>query len=444
MARRSVTIARYRWLILPLVGVLCRVAQGAPVRADSTYRDYLDAARAAELANDPTLARVQLLRALDLIHGHPDVQYLLARVETQLGHPDSAIARLRTIAAMGVAYDAAHDPMLVALRDRPGFDSVVQAMDVNRRQIGASPVVLTLADTDALAEDVAYDASTRTFYVSSVHHRKILALPERGAPRDFATAARDSLDAVMALAIDAKRHVLWATTVGAPQEEGYGAADSARSAVLRYDLRTGRLLRRYPLPADGRHHDPGDMTVDPSGTVIISDATGSVYAIPRSRDSLILLVGPGTFHSPQTPAVAPDGRIFVADYARGVGVIDPRTHAVEWIGHADTIAMSGIDGMYLVGRTLLAVQNGTDPPRVVRFELDPQLRRVVSWSVIERGTPHLGQPTHGAVVGDTFYFIGNSGWERFDEDGALVPDPGRRAPMILRAPVHGGPSSVTP
>jgi hypothetical protein len=432
-------IARARWLILPVCCVLGRVAQAAPVvRGDSTYHDHLDAARAAELANDDSLARTQLLRALDLIHGHPDVVYLLARVETRLGHPDSAIARLRTIAAMGIAYDAAHDPMFESLHENAAFDTVVRAMDLNRRQIGASPVVLTLGDADALAEDMVYDGSTHTFYVSSVHRRKILALPEQGAPRDFATATRDSLDAVMALAIDPKRHVLWATTVGVPQQEGYAAADSARAAVLRYDLRTGRLLHRYPLPADGRHHDPGDMTVDPAGTVILSDATGSVYTIPVRTDSLVLLIGPGTFHSPQTPAVAPDGRIFVADYARGIGSIDPRTHAVEWLAHADTVALSGIDGMYLSGHTLLAIQNGTDPPRVVRFELDPQLRRVVSWSVIERGTPHLGQPTHGAVVGDTFYFIGNSGWERFDEDGSLVPDPGRTAPMILRAPVHGG------
>ena len=440
MSRSVMPATCWRWLILPLSCVLGEVALGAPGggRRDSTYADHLAAARAAELTDNDSLARTQLLRALDLIHGHPDVIYLLARVETRLGAPDSAIARLRTIAAMGIAYDAAHDPVLTPLLNHRGFDTVVQAMEANRLPFGQSPVTLTLGDTDALAEDVVYDGSTRTFYVSSVHHRKIYALPEHGAPRDFATAERDTLDAVVALAIDPKRHVLWATTVGAPQQEGYTPADSVRAAVLRYDLRTGRLLHRYPLPADGRHHEPGDMTVDRAGTVIVSDATGSVYMIPHASDSLTLLIGPGIFHSPQTPAVAPDGRILVADYARGVGIIDPRSHDVEWLAHPDTVALSGIDGMYLAGHTLLAIQNGTDPPRVVRFELDPELRRIVSWSVIERGTVHLGQPTHGTVVGDTFYFIGNSGWDRFDEDGSLVPDPARAAPMLLRAPVHGG------
>ena len=151
-----------------------------------------------------------------------------------------------------------------------------------------------------------------------------------------------------------------------------------------------------------------------------------------------MLVGPGTFRSPQTPAVTPDGRILVADYARGIASVDPATHAVRWLDHADTVAYSGIDGMYLVGHSLLAIQNGTPVPRVVRFELDPSFRRIGTWSVVERGTPHLGQPTHGAVVGHDFYFIGNSGWERFDDDGTLKSDPAATPPVILRTPIRAG------
>ena len=80
----------------------------------------------------------------------------------------------------------------------------------------------------------------------------------------------------------------------------------------------------------------------------------------------------------------------MADYAMGVAIVDPTTHAVSWVAHADTVAVSGIDGMYLVGRTLYAIQNGTQPERVTRFDLDPSLDRVLDWSVIERATPGLG------------------------------------------------------
>jgi hypothetical protein len=79
--------------------------------------------------------------------------------------------------------------------------------------------------------------------------------------------------------------------------------------------------------------------------------------------------------------------------------------------------MSGIDGLYLQGRTLIATQNGASPERVVRFELDKSLTDVESESVIERATPTLGDPTHGVIVHGAFYYIANSGWDTLEDDG---------------------------
>lgn len=416
---------------------LAALGAAAAAQGDSTYRDHLNAAQAAEATHDETAAHTHFLRALALIHGHSDVLYMLARNELRLGQPSAAVARLRTIAAMGIAYPADHDTAFKTLWTQPEFTDALRAMARDTTPIGHAGVVYTLPDRDFLAEDLAYDPGTHTFYVSSVHRRKILAIPEHGPMREFATAARDTLDAVFAVLVDATRRVLWATTGTAAQAEDYHAGTPSRSAVLRYDLRSGRLVKRYPLPVDGLEHEPGDMTIDASGSAIVSDGlSGIVYAIPASTDSLVVLVGRGTFRSPQTPAVTPDGRILVADYALGVASIDPATHAVTWIAHADTVAMNGIDGMYLAGRTLWAMQNGTQPVRVTRFELDPSLQRVASWTVIERATPHLGQPTHGSLVDGYLYFIGNSGWERFGDDGTITPDSTASAPVILRTPAH--------
>jgi hypothetical protein len=225
----------------------------------------------------------------------------------------------------------------------------------------------------------------------------------------------------MALVVDAKRRTLWVSIAGMAQAEGHEPADTGRSGVLRYDLTTRKLIAHYDLPVDGPQHVLGDMTLDASGNAIVSDgAGGGVYSIDRERGVLSALIPPGTFESPQNPAVAPDGRILVADYAMGVATIDPATHAVSWIAHADTVALNGIDGMYLVGHVLYAIQNGTNPERVTRFVLDPDLRRVVTWSVLERATKGLGDPTHGVVVGDQFYFIANSGWDRFADDGHIT------------------------
>jgi len=403
-----------------LVAVFLQASIGGAQRADSTYHDHLAAARASA----PAVAREHLLRALALLHGHPDVFYLLAQNATAMGQPDAAVGYLRTIAAMGLVYYADRDSLLAPLRARADFSAVMAAMHANEKPLGHATTVWTFDDPDLLTEDVAFDLPGQTYYVSSIHRRKIIALKPGSTAVTFATTPL----APMALVVDTKRRTLWVSTAGMAQAEGHQPADTARTSVLRYDLTTRQLTGRYDLPVDGAQHVLGDMTLDTAGNAIVSDgAGGGVYLADRRTQTLSTLVPPGTFQSPQNPAVAPDGRILVADYAMGVATIDPATHAVSWIAHPDTVAMNGIDGMYLVGHVLYGIQNGTSPERVTRFVLDPTLRRVVDWSVVERATPGFGDPTHGVVVGDQFYFIANSGWDRFADDGHITNPKGTPA-----------------
>jgi hypothetical protein len=86
--------------------------------------------------------------------------------------------------------------------------------------------------------------------------------------------------------------------------------------------------------------------------------------------------------------------------------------------------------MYLRGRTLIAIQNGTVPERLIRMTLNPSLTRVVAWETLEANWTGLGEPTHGVVVGGEFYFIANSGWDRMAADGGLKPGAKFEPPTI--------------
>ena len=400
-----------------------------------SYRAAIEAGQKDEAVHNNAAARDEYVRALTLIKGHPDVVYLIARSEARLGHAGAAVSRLRTIAAMGLAYPIDDDSAFATLRGQKDFDAVRTAMAANRSAISTATVTHVLADTNMLAEDLAYDPGSRTFYVSSVHRGAIVAVPENGPVHDFVPAGRDNVYGIMALALDTRHGVLWATTSAMPQADGYKTTDSGLSAVLRYELATGRLLGRFDAPRDGRGHNLGDMTVDQNGTIIISDGvSGDIYTVRAGRDSLETLVPRGTFRSPQTPAVLPDGRVMVADYALGLAVIDRQDGTVTWVQHPDTTAVNGIDGMYVQGHTLYAVQNGTSPERVVRFTLDSRFANVTGWKVIERGSPTLGDPTHGVLTANGFYFLGNSGWDRFGDDGS-IKSVAASPPAIFRAPL---------
>jgi hypothetical protein len=95
-------------------------------------------------------------------------------------------------------------------------------------------------------------------------------------------------------------------------------------------------------------------------------------------------------------------------------------------------ALNGIDGLYRNGRSLIATQNGVSPERVIRFELDPSLSRVISESIIERATATLGDPTHGVIVGRDFYYIASSGWDTLDDHGNRKSDASQAVLMRAR------------
>lgn len=363
--------------------------------------------------------RAHLQRELDLAGATPSVVYNLACAESLLGHREAALGFLRSWAAMGSVGDPAGEADLAAVQD--GLGPVLARVAENRRPVSHGAVVFTLPDKDLLTEDVAYDGPSRTFFVSSVHQRKIVAFRQGGAARDFVKPSPE-LWSVLGLHVDAPRRMLWATTAAMPQTPGVAKEDRGRSALLAFDLGSGGLLKRFEVPRDGKDHVLGDLTVSPEGAVFVSDSISGVVYRERGK-GLEVVVQAGVFRSPQTPALSPDGqRLFVPDYARGIAEVDLGTSRVVWLVHSREVALTGIDGLYLKGTTLVAVQNGTAPARVVRFQLDPALRRVQGFDSIEMNTRQLGSPTHGVIVENEFYFLGNSGWDRAgDNDDSLKP-----------------------
>jgi sugar lactone lactonase YvrE len=434
------------------IGIGIGAARGAPAAPaqppvaapEPNWQELSHSAKLAHDAKDFPAYRAQVGRLYDLLSGHPDTVFGMAKAEALLGHPAAALEWLDAYIAMGLVRDVADEPDLASLRKADGFAAVLARLEVNKRPRSRSVRTFTLPDPDLLTEDIAYDAGTGRFFVSSIRKAKIVAVSKDGSgARDFVPAGRDAIWGVLALAVDARRGVVWATTAAMPETRGYRAEEQGHSAVLRYDLATGKLQKRYdlplpptmrpapkgsaagyvPVPTEERSRVLGDMTVAANGDVFVSEAvTGTVYTIGRARDELEVLLAPGTFISPQTPAVTPDGRrLLVADYVRGIGIVDLATRAVTWVTHPREVAVNGIDGLYLSGDSLLAVQNGTQPNRVIRLFLDRTLTRVLRWEPLDSNSPGLGAPTHGTLVGRDFFYLANSGWDQLADDGSVKP-----------------------
>jgi hypothetical protein len=362
------------------------------------------------------LGYAESLRAL--LNGAPGSQLEVARAELQLGATQAGLRDLAVFADMGQSIDPQQVyPDIASLPDQQAVRALKQTLEANRGTISRASTAFVLTDPALLPEDIDYDSHSQRFFISSVRLGKIVTADLRGAIHDFAKAP-DGWP-MLAVKVDAQRGRLWATEVALQDFAFAPKGDWGRSALVCYALKDGRVLRRVEGPKGSAL---GDLSLTSLGEVIVSDGTGGAVYRLRPEAPALERLDAGDFISPQTVAPEPDGKhLFIPDYVRGIGVLDPVSKQVEWLAMQGRFALNGIDGLYARGHTLVAVQNGTTPERVMLFRLNDSLTQIESEAVIERASRTLGDPTHGVIVGTTFYYIANSGWDVLDDQGQLKP-----------------------
>ena len=145
------------------------------------------------------------------------------------------------------------------------------------------------------------------------------------------------------------------------------------------------------------------------------------------------------FSSPQGIAFSDDERhLFVADYSYGVFRIDTRNRELRLLPTPHDLTALGIDGLAYYENSLIAIQNGVRPHRVVRLALSGNEDRIVDWEVLEANHPDFDEPTLGVVVPGpqrktaSFCYVANSHWGAFDRNGKLRDDADLSPPVILK------------
>jgi sugar lactone lactonase YvrE len=417
-----------------LTAAILATAASASLR-DQTALDRLRTARACLAGHDLEGARLAFEDVDRMLGGHAGSMSALASIATRRQNTHDALLWLDRLAATGLSRHVEKDESFASLRSNGEFQSIATRLEANASPISNATVALRLNDAALLAEDVVWDAPRKRFLISSVHEGKIIAVDPAGNAADFVASGGHELWSFYGLALDPKHNRLWATTAAGPELSGFQLADSGRTALLAYDLKSGKQLARYDLPVDGKRHVLGDVTTGANGVVYVTDSIdGGVYRVSGPKaTSLETLVGPHILGSPQMPVPTEDGRaLLVADYPQGIYVVDLAGGGGHWIAKPHTLAATGIDGMYLYENRLIGIQNGTSPHRVIEMQLAPDSAQVVTWHVLEQASANLGEPNHGVVVDRDFYFIGNSGWDRVRDDGTLQLPADAKPPVLLK------------
>lgn len=406
-------------------------AQSDPVVASRAA--YQEAVRAYEARDIPTFLR-HAKEAERLRPSHGGVISALASAYALSGDTAAALGTLRHFAALGYTADIDADTDLTSLRGHPALDSLRRALQANAAPLVRSRPAFTLVERDLLTEGIAYDPKSRMFFVGSVHQGKILRVDARGHASPFVPAGLPGFWAPLGMRVDPARRALWVAASALPQTAGFDSTNTGRSGVFRFDLATGALTGRYPIPDDGALHALGDVTVARNGDVYATDSRApAVYRVRAGADSIERFVTSPLFLSAQGLALDAEERtLYVADYSRGMLRVDLATRAVTVLESADDVLALGIDGLYFVDGSLIGIQNGMEPQRVIRLRLDATGNRVERVEILERARPDYAEPTLGVVVGHDLYYVAASQWGKFRDDGGIDAPDSLRPPLVLR------------
>ena len=331
----------YRRSVRVLVSIFFLITLSLAADANTAIAEFQtiqEKLRAARSNQDWTVSLASANDLTQLLNGQPDGILELARAKVHTGDVAGALRDLEQFARMGQSTDlVSTSPEFAPLREKPEFVTIQAAMKENRSAISLGTVAVRLSNPALLPEDLDHDPDSKRFFITTVRGKKIISADETGTISDFAEAPDDW--PLLAIKIDSKRNLVWATEVALQGFVFVPSSDWGRSAVLCYDLKAGKLLHRIEGP---RSSGLGDMTLAPNGDVIVSDGDGGgVYRVPAGGNELQRL-DTGDFISPQTPAVYPDGKkIFVPDYLSGIGVLEVSTKQVHWLNPEGRFARSG-------------------------------------------------------------------------------------------------------
>jgi sugar lactone lactonase YvrE len=290
-----------------------------------------------------------------------------------------------------------------------------------------------LAERDLLPESMAFDPATRSFFVGSMHRRKIVRRESDGRVSDWAGPTQ-GLWSILGIKLDPRAGELWANSCDMGDELPMTPPDSAavgRAALLRFRLADGALVGRYEPPAAARPICFNDLALSPDGDVYVTAGRGGLWRLTRGSSRLERILNDSTRWL-NGVATARDGALYVADDSLGPLLVDPATGRWRQVMAPHGAAVRGIDGLYVHRGALLWIQNGVEPPRVVLAPLGDDGASVGEFRVLESGHPDYAVPTTGVVVGDTLFYIATAQLGAIRPGGRMAPVDSMRENVIRR------------
>ncbi len=354
------------------------------------------------------------------------VRVRLLRAQLAAGQADAALVSLEWLKARNHAFSARGQQQIAEMIGAAHADQARALLDWTPKVLATSTVFGEIPADAGLVESLLVEPVVQGMVATSVSGRSVFV---SGAGMQWLEIKLPGANALSGVVSAPDKSVGWVASANIAE----APVDPSRFTGL-IGL-TGDFNNSLMIPAP-EGVVVSDLAVGPDGTVYASDPVGGgVYLARPDAERLTELVRPGILRSAQGLAVSADGqKLYVSDYRYGLAVITLASGKVMRLASDIPAALDGVDGLWLDGDELIAVQNGATPMRISAFRLSADGMRVIAHRVIEQANPEWTEPLGGSVADGALYYVGNGQWERYDK-GALreglspLPTQIRRVPL---------------
>ena len=268
-------------------------------------------------------------------------------------------------------------------------------------------VVVTVEDSTLIPEGLAYYRATNSFFVSSIHRKKIVEVDaSSGEARDFIATGQNGFAGGVGLKVDEKADLLYALC--------FSKDDTTYSTGLYiYDLKTKVLILRI-REEDGEPKLFNDLVLDGRGDLYITDTERStIWRLGKNEGKLERFYSEPELYPNGIAVDRSNGILYLACWTKGIKALDISTGEAESI-HPTVVSSQGIDGLYFHDGSLIGIHN-RDGDRIIRYQMD-KTGKCIGWEIIDAGNKYFDFPTTGVLAGDVFYCIANSQIAKLDQD----------------------------
>jgi hypothetical protein len=124
-----------------------------------------------------------------------------------------------------------------------------------------------------------------------------------------------------------------------------------------------------------------------------------------------------------------DERLYIADYIKGIFMLDVKTMKLSKVNVQYELSLKGTDGLLFYRNSLITIQNGVQPNRVVRHFLSEAGDSFIRYELIDNAHPAFGEPTIGSLSENTLYYVANSQWNVYEN--GKIKDPAKLHPIVI-------------